>query len=274
MTSDRNVVVVLPHQDDEMFIFHRLRRLVRERARVFAIWLTDGAANNPAVRRDLSIRLFFPILARERDEIIRRIRQKESTALMRHLKIPERQLHFMGYPSGHIKNCFNSLVDSLGNLLAALEPHEVYTVAFDHCEFEHDACNAAVALAARHGDSRATLYEFPVFNIYLGLPRLQRLIPHSNTPVQRTHFSWREEIERLRLFEGIFKSQSRAARLVRLGSHLPWDYRRHGEPYRVLPPYDYTQPVPGARVNYMPSSLRFQDFKEMVLAFLKRQAGR
>ncbi len=193
---------------------------------------------------------------------------------MRALQIPSRNLHIHVYPTGRIQECFNSIVGSLSELLSALQPQQVYTVAFDHCEFEHDACNAAVALPARRGAAPATLYEFPVFNIYRGLPRLQRLVPHPGTPVHRTPFSAHEEHERMSLFENIFKSQSRAARLVRLGSLLPWDYRRHGEPYRVLPGYDYTRPVVGARVNYMPSTLRFQDFKEMVLGFLRQEQAR
>lgn len=274
MTHEQNIVLVLPHQDDEMFLFHRIRHLLGESARVFMVWMTDGAANNPQVRRDLSIRLFFPTVARESDDALRQIRKTESRLLMQHLGVPQENLHFLSFPSGQIQGCFAHIVHSLAHVFAEVRPQEIYTVAFDHCEFEHDACNAAVSFAARRWAGHSTLYEFPVFNRYGWRPRLQWLIPHKGARVERTPFTRQEEKERLRLFRHIFKSQVRAAWLVRLASHLALDYRRHGEPYRVMPAYDYTRPVQGARVNYLPRNLRFEDFKEMVLAYLRREAAR
>lgn len=271
MSQPKNVVMVLPHQDDEMFIFHRIRHLVSKSAHVFIVWMTDGAANNPQVRQELSIRLFFPTVAHESDDTLRRIRKSESRSLMRHLGIPQENLHFLSFPSGQIQDSFSHIVHALTNVFAELRPQEIYTVAFDHCEFEHDACNAAVTFAARRWSGTPKLYEFPVFNSHGWRPRLQRLVPHKGAPVQRTPFTGKEESERLCLFRHIFKSQSRAAWLVRLGSHLSLDYRRHGEPYRLMPAYDYTQPVQGARVTYMPKGLRFEDFKEMILHYLTRE---
>jgi LmbE family N-acetylglucosaminyl deacetylase len=275
MTRAKNVVLVFPHQDDEMYIFHRIRYLLKQGIHLSMVWMTDGAANIPEIRQDLSIRLFFPILACESDEVIRHVRRRESTSLMRHLGIPERNLHFLSHPSGQIKSRFSNIVASLTHVFSEVRPQEIYTVAFDHCEFEHDACNAAVKFAAidwsRHESSKATLYEFPVFNTYQRRPRLHWLIPHKGGKIERTRFSRQEENERLRLFGNMFKSQWPVALLERISYLLPSDYKRQGEPYRLMPEHDYTKRIKGAWVTYVPKSLRLEHFKEMILAHLRRE---
>jgi LmbE family N-acetylglucosaminyl deacetylase len=228
------------------------------------IWVTDGAANSPEVRASPSIRLLFPILARETDETIRRVRRAESLSLMRAIGVPEEDLHFLGYPSGRIMHCFGPIVDSLRSLLAGLAPAEVYTVAYDQSEFEHDACNAAVQLASRDLGRGTTLFEFPVFNNYKGVLRFHWLIPWDGVRVERTPFSAEEEARRLALFRRAFRSQRSVAWLERLAGLLPSDYRRLGEPYRRMPCHDYSRPLRGARVMYVPKSLRFRDFSRLV----------
>jgi len=259
-----NIAFVLPHQDDEMFIFHRMRCLLRQGKRLSVIWVTDGAANNPEVRASPSIRLLFPILARETDETIRLVRKAESLSLMRAIEVPEEDLHFLGYPSGRIMDHFRPIVASLRVLLTSLAPSEVYTVAYDQSEFEHDACNAAVQAASAGLGNGVALYEFPVFNNHNGVLRFHRLIPQDGGRVERTRFSTEEEGRRLELFRSVFRSQRSVAWLERLGSHLPSEYRRLGEPYCRMPGHDYSRPLPGARVMYVPKSLRFDDFRRLV----------
>jgi LmbE family N-acetylglucosaminyl deacetylase len=270
MTRPKNVVLVFPHQDDEMYIFHRIRYLLKHGARLTMVWMTDGAANNIEVRQDPSIRLFFPVLTRESDTALRQIRKRESTSLMRHLGIPERNLRFLSYPSGQIKGCFSHIVTSLARVFSEVSPQEIYTVAFDHCEFEHDVCNAAVKFAANAWAGKAMLYEFPVFNTFKSRPRLHWFIPHKGVRIERTRFSQREEAERLRLFQFVFKSQWPVAMMEKISYLLPSDYKRHGEPYRIMPEYDYTQWIKGAWVTYMPKSLRLKDFREMILGHLRQ----
>ena len=119
-----------------MFIFHRMRRLLKRGNRLSMIWMTDGAANNPEVRVSPTIRLLFPILTHESDETIRLIREAESLSLMRAIGVRDEDLHFLGYPSGQIMHCFAPIVESLRTLLVELAPDEVYTVAYDQSEFE------------------------------------------------------------------------------------------------------------------------------------------
>jgi LmbE family N-acetylglucosaminyl deacetylase len=269
MPGAEKAVFVFPHQDDEMFIFHRIRRLLAQGKRPIMVWMTDGAANNPEVRKMLFIRLFLPILAEESDEAIRAIRAGESRSLMKFLGIPEENLRFLSYPSGRIKDCFPRIVDSLSALFRELQPREIYTVAFEHGEFEHDACNAAVSVAARELPQGAGLFEWPVFSVYKGLPRYRWLIPRDGISVGRTVFSESEERERLRLFRDLFPSQRFTAWVERMTGMFPSDRRRSGEPYRRMPEYDYMKRIPGARVTYIPRSLRFDDFRGMVSAYAK-----
>jgi LmbE family N-acetylglucosaminyl deacetylase len=270
MKHSGTVVIVVPHQDDEMFIFHRLRALLAQRRDLHLIWVTDGAAHNDEIRRSLVIRLFFPVLSSSDDATIRAVRMRESMALAQQLAIPERRLRFLAFPSGRIQNCFGQVVEALHGIFQQLQPLEVYTVAFDHSHFEHDACNAAVRFAANQG---SRLYEFPVLNLSRGPGRHRWLVPCAGTVIERTPFTWREERRRLRLFRRIFKSQWSVALLEAFGSWVPSDYREFGEPYRLIPDHDYTQPLAGSSIHYLPGSLDFTDFRAMVLPYLHQKGS-
>jgi len=268
MPEAEKIAFVFPHQDDEMFIFHRVRHLLKRGKRLSMIWISDGAANSAEVRTSPTIRLLFPILAHESDETIRLVRKAESVSLMRAIGVGDGNLHFLGYPSGQIMHHFHPIVESLRRLFVELAPDEIYTVAYDQSEFEHDACNAAVKSASRGLRQDVTLFEFPVFNNYRGILRFHWLVPWREVRTERTPFTAEEEGERLRLFRSVFKSQRSVAWLERLGSLLPSDYRKLGEPYRRMPEHDYARPTHGARVMYVPRRLRFDHFRRLVSGYV------
>jgi LmbE family N-acetylglucosaminyl deacetylase len=270
MQQPGTALVVVPHQDDELFIFHRIRALIAQGRNVHLIWVTDGAAHNDEIRRNLVIRLFFPILSSSDDATIRAVRMRESIALAHQLAIPDQRLRFLGFPSGRIQNCFGPMVEALHGVFQELQPREIYTVAYDHSHFEHDACNAAVRFAAGEGSE---LYEFPVLNLARGIGRHRWLVPLTGATTERTPFTWSEECQRLRWFRRIFKSQWSVALLETIGSWVPSDYRKLGEPYRLMPDHDYTQPLTAGCIHYLPSSLSFTDFREMVLPHLRRKGS-
>ena len=265
MRSVTRSMIIVPHQDDEMFIFHRLRTLVRRGVEVHAAWVTDGAAHAEELRRDIGIRLFFPILVRADNDTIRRVRQQESTRLMSHLGIGPPRLTFLAYPSSRLHERFAALVEDLRRLCADLGPREIYTVAYDHSHFEHDACNAAVRLAAPR---QTTLYEFPVLSLTHGLGRYRWLAPQPGAAIRHTPYAPSEERWRLRLFRRVFRSQWSVALLEQLSSLFPSDYRKLGEPYREMPVYDYTKPIPGLLPQYVPRTLSFEDFRQTVQPLL------
>jgi LmbE family N-acetylglucosaminyl deacetylase len=268
MAIESKTILVLPHQDDEMFIFHRLRALLGQGVVVHAVWVTDGASHDADLRRDPTIRLFFPILVRADNDTIRRVRERESSNLMRTLGVPTDNLTFLGHPSGRVPQCFSAIFDDLRQLFCRLQPHEIYTVAFDHSHIEHDLCNAAVRLAAQPS---TRLYEFPVLSLTHGLGRYRWLVPHAGGPIWRTPFSRGEERLRLDLFRKAFPSQWSVALLERLCGLFPSDYRRFGEPYREMPDHDYSSPVTGLIPHYRPNSLTFDNVRRAVLPFLKNR---
>lgn len=104
------ILFVLPHQDDEMYIYHRIKALQKVGKQIFMVWMTDGAANNPEVRKLMAVRLFIPILANETDENIRRIRSEESTALAECIGITKENLTFCSFPSGQIKYYYPDII--------------------------------------------------------------------------------------------------------------------------------------------------------------------
>lgn len=268
MIHPETAVFVLPHQDDEMFIYHRIRALLRRGAPVHLIWVTDGAANSQEVREMLLVRLFMPLLARETDETIRRIRMEESRATAIALGVPPGNLHFLSFPSGQIDRSFSDIIPALAGLFQNLAPKEVYTVAYEHAEFEHDAVNAAVSLAVKKMSRPPRLYEFPVFNNHRGKLRFHKLIPWEGIPVERTPFSRAEERERLRLFVKHFPSQKFTARLEQALNLFPSEFKQLGEPFRQMPDYDYAGPLQDTRIMYQPKSMDFQVFREIVVPFL------
>ncbi|MBI1925334.1 PIG-L family deacetylase [Candidatus Poribacteria bacterium] len=271
MAGENKILMVLPHQDDEMFIYHRIRYFVKRGDPVFIVWVTDGAANTDEIRQTPLIKWCIPILAKETDETIRRVRRAESLLMMKHLGVPEDRLRFLDFPSGKIKGCFQQIVDLLTDLFHQLNPTEIYTVAYDHSEFEHDACHAAVRFAAR--DVAARLYEFPVLNVYRGWPRVHFLVPYSGGEIRYTPFTRQEEKERLRLFRQVFKSQWFVWWLSQNPFMRPIGYSKRGEPYRPFPDYDYLNMLTGAKVMYLPKPLRFEDFREVVRNYIERTSS-
>jgi LmbE family N-acetylglucosaminyl deacetylase len=267
MENRKKILMVLPHHDDEMFIFHRIRHYVEAGEQVFIVWVTDSAANTPEIRQTPLIRWCIPILAKETDETIRRVRKAESLLMMQHLGVPEKRLQFLNFPSGKIKGCFEQVVESLTEIFHQLNPHEIYTVAYDHSEFEHDVCNTAVRFAAQGLD--ATLYEFPVLNVYKHRVRVHFLVPYPGGEIQYTPFTRKEERGRLRIFRRVFKSQWFVWWLDWNPFLRVWSYRKRGEPYRQIPDYDNLTPIEGAKVMYLPKSLRFEDFREVVTDYAK-----
>jgi LmbE family N-acetylglucosaminyl deacetylase len=261
MSKGFSAMFVVPHPDDEMFIFHRLRVLLGQGASVQVVWLTDGAAHDDELRRDRTIRLFFPILVQDDNDTVRRIREQESGNLMRHLGVPAANLTFLRHPSGRLHEQFPAILGNLRWLCARLQPQEIYTVAFDHSHFEHDVCNAAVKLTAPRN---SRVFEFPVLSLAHGFGRYRWLTPFAGVPIRRTPFSAAEERLRLRLFAEEFPSQWSVALLERLCGLFPTDYRKLGEPYREMPPHDYTRPIPGIIPHYLPKSLSFEDFRQVI----------
>jgi LmbE family N-acetylglucosaminyl deacetylase len=268
MATASKAVLVLPHQDDEMFLFHRLRALLRQGVAVHAAWLTDGASHDADLRRDPAIRCCFPILVRADNDTIRRVREQESRTLMQCLGVPTENLVFMGHPSGRLHHRFSAILDELQQLFCRLQPQEIYTVAFDHSHFEHDLCNAAVRLAA---PPSIRLCEFPVLSLAHGIGRYRWLVPHTGVAVYRTPFSRGEERLRLDLFRRAFPSQWSVALLERLCGLFPSDYRRFGEPYREMPHHDYSRPVSGIVAHYRPKSLTFEDVRRTILPSLENR---
>jgi hypothetical protein len=230
--------------------------------------VTDGAANNPEVRKSLQIKFTLPLFNRATDPVIRRIRKGESSTLMRHLGLSKENLRFLSFPSGRLKECFPQLLKSLEEVFLELQPQEVYTVPFDHGGFEHDICNALVKIASRAlPDVR--LFEFPVLNIYKGFLRIHWFIPFRNIPIQRTPFTREAENQRLRLFHGFYRSQWFATWAEKIIGLFPSEYKRAGEPYRIMPEYDYSRRIDRARLNYHPRGLEFKDFQEIISPYLK-----
>jgi LmbE family N-acetylglucosaminyl deacetylase len=263
-----NILFVFPHQDDEMLIFHRIRHFLGQKRQIFMVWVTDGAAHSPEVRKSLIIKLTLPLLAVESDEKIRKVRENESISLMHMLEMPRNNLKFLGFPSGQAKDCFPEIVSTLEDVFREINPQEIYTVSYDNGEFEHDICNAAVNFASRVVP-QAQVYEYPVVNVYKGMLRVHWLIPFRNSTILRTPFSMPEENERLRLFRSVYRSQWFAAWMESIVRLLPSDYKRLGEPYRIMPEHNYSAQITDARLNYRPRSLSFKDFRKAVAGYLK-----
>lgn len=218
-------VMVLAHNDDEVFINARIRALIRSGGEVQAVWLTAGLlAPSPDTRRE------------------------ESRAAMAYLGVPAEKLSFWDYPDLRTLGHLEEIVSRLASYLSTAVPAEIYVPSFEGGHPDHDVANFAVSQAVCRSALAAQVYEFPVTNACRGrVPVLGGFVPDS-VPVLRTPRRPEDRRVWLRLWQ-LHRSQYRYLRIP-LALCLDRSRWREGEPYRPLPRHNYLERPHGGRLGY------------------------
>lgn len=144
MHSDRPLVVVMAHPDDEFAVFPWLEAACRERRAVHCCWLTDGGWGGQDTSR----------------------RRAESTAVLSRIGLRSEAMHFMGerlgIPDGELHDRLDVVVPVLRELFEALpKPLEILVSAWEGGHQDHDATHLAT-LAASTG-SRSRIRQFSLY---------------------------------------------------------------------------------------------------------------
>lgn len=236
---------ILAHNDDEIFINARIRRLVASRREVGALWLTSGLlAPSPEVRR------------------------QESRAAMARLGVPERALTFWDYPDLRTLGYLEELVNGIAGYLESRVVAEVYVPAYEGGHPDHDVANFAVSQAAARIRLSAPIYEFPINTGPRGRRQLIGGFATNSLAAMRTP----PRPDDRRVWDDLWRCHRTQYRYLRLPMALCLDRRRWwlGEPYRPLPHHDYLNPPHRGRLGYETAlGIPFARFHSAVREFLE-----
>ena len=139
----RRLLVVAPHSDDEVIAaWGLMRRLLRRRARVEVLVVTDGGASHPESRAWPRARLVTE-------------RRRETCRAMRSLGVPRGRVQFLGLPDGALALHPGKLATALGKALHRRAPPDLIVAPMpDDAHADHRAVAVALAAVPRRGERR------------------------------------------------------------------------------------------------------------------------
>lgn len=142
-------VLLLPHQDDEIGVFHVIDECVRAGRRLLVVYVTDGAWRSTSAAT----------------------RNAESRAVLSRLGVAQDGIWFLGQEC-HVANqkLRFHLEEALAALLARLssgpEVTAIYTPAWEGGHHDHDAAALLAVVLARRLGAEGKVRQFPMYNAY------------------------------------------------------------------------------------------------------------
>jgi LmbE family N-acetylglucosaminyl deacetylase len=226
------VLVLAAHEDDELAMVARIHRRISQGHPVHVAWSTDNTFLGDSS-----------------------VRQAEARCAMGALDIPTSQLHFVGADLhldswASILAALPSVARSVDQLLREIAPGEIYVVSWEGGNLEHDATNLALAAALTSSGSKATVYEFPLYNQgskhfpWFQVLRFAGPEDHETYSDVPTWDEWRRFGRALHCYQtqsGIWWSVLADANLRLLSE---------GFAFRSLPTHDFTRPPHEGLLNY------------------------
>lgn len=148
--AGRRVVIVAPHPDDEAIgAWALMRRLVRERACVEVVVVSDGGASHPASRR-------WPA-----DRLVRE-RRRETRRAMRGLGLTPNMIRFLDLPDGGLSAAARRTNRAIARALhRGRAPALVVAPQHADAHADHRAVAAAVTATRRRGERRIGYHVWP-----------------------------------------------------------------------------------------------------------------
>lgn len=175
MHSDKRLLLVFAHPDDEFAVFPWIECAVREGSEVHAAWLTDGGWGG----QDIGIR------------------QRESVAVLESLGMRQDCMHFLGaqlgIEDGRLHASLGAATDALLELAAGMAATELMAPAWEGGHQDHDAAHLAACAVARRMRFPAWEYSLyhgrglpgPLFTVLSLVPRGGIVEDMRTTPRQR-----------------------------------------------------------------------------------------
>jgi LmbE family N-acetylglucosaminyl deacetylase len=164
-----NVLCIFAHQDDEVGILTRIRWEVERGARVWCVYLTDGARNVAAGVRDA-----------------------ESLAVMRRVGVDARDVGFVGAPEriedGKLPDSVEKGLGLLGAWAERIPTIDrIYALDWEGGHHDHDAAHL-IALAFARERSVSDVFAYSMYNGYKRRPgwfRVTSFVPASGDVLRR-----------------------------------------------------------------------------------------
>ncbi len=225
------------HPDDDVLIAGTVWSLVERGDRVDLAWVTDSSSLGGLLRR-----------------------QSESRGAANAMGVEQSRVHFRNFPSLAMVPRLAEDFVAMRELIEAVNPDYLMTVAFEAGHTDHDCVNF---LAMRAAGGRP-LFEYPLYNAGNGAFQVNRFAGGTCDWQALTP----EGLARKRVAMGLYASQWPYMLVARLCTG-----RRACEPYRLCPPdRDYRRPPHSGTLNidrifnrFMGSS--FADFARAVAVF-------
>jgi LmbE family N-acetylglucosaminyl deacetylase len=241
------VLVVLAHQDDELFILSRLKLHSDLTDSIYIVWTASSHQKSKKYAEK---------------------RIQESLKGTRKLGVPRENCRFFLYKDGKTHLSMHKIITKLKQIISKCSPSCIYVNAYEGGHIDHDVANYSTVKALDELNYKCKVYEFPIYSGYKLRPflpfRMRSFPPNLGTKCRRLS---EEEYKFVLDYWEIFKSQ-----------HFPFGLyvsiffgkrKTYGIEYlRSLPHYDYLKPPPGynsvAYKNFL-WPLSYSDFKNAVL---------
>jgi LmbE family N-acetylglucosaminyl deacetylase len=167
MTCKRNLLFLLAHQDDEVFVAPRILYERRRGADIRVIYLTTGAPNLRQTQ----------------------IRNEESRVALQQLSVGKEHIFFLGsefnIPDGRLVNKLEKCFATLINAVEGESYDEIYAPAWEGGHQDHDASFLiGLALAQRLG-IEANFWQFYLYNGHNTRGRFFRVFHPLSTGLER-----------------------------------------------------------------------------------------
>jgi hypothetical protein len=244
--TTKRVLYVFAHQDDEVMIAARIRADVAAGNEITFVWITRGdKAGDPVVR------------------------EKESRAAMALLGAPESSLHFLGFEDSRSYATLKEDYAKTLEIARLARPDAIFSNAYEGGNIDHDIANFVAEMVSRVLVPRPPHYEFPLYNSYNGTYQVGKFIPRDGVETLSTPLDDKMVAMKIRMLD-MYPSQSALFKIM--GSLVDKKkLKKHGEPYRLVPEYDYLKPPTGGTLGYELGNNRiphtFSEFHDAVLDF-------
>ncbi len=242
----QKILLVVAHQDDEVFILSRLIKHLENGADVKIVWTSHSISDGEDYRKQ---------------------RISESKNAMGLIGISLNNLCFLNLPDGETYKYPNEIKEKLEDILLKYKPSIVYIPAYEGGHIDHDICHFITVRSIKILGLKNEIIEFPLYNAYESsiFPfRIRSIYPGLDTVCNKLSES---EFKYVKEIWDIYKSQHSRFGLfmdLTIGIKKTFGY----EFYRDLPLYDYTKPPVNGKIAYEKYlNASFNDFLKVVKKF-------
>ncbi len=139
------ILVVLAHQDDELFILSRLKQHLKLNDSIYFVWT---ASSHQKSKKYADKRI------------------QESLKGIRKLGIPRENCKFLLFQDGKTHLKMHQIISELKQIISDYSPDCIYVNAYEGGHIDHDVANYSTVKVLEELNLNCTVYEFPVYSGY------------------------------------------------------------------------------------------------------------